>query len=154
MKHDPDLNGGDPLLGTETGAQDTAQSGDALVGTGLRLAALSVQKDGSIALADFPRAAVLMLEEPPLETGAHMAVIKPVTDGTGRVVVLGFIALSELMRAPFEAGISVQDQDIVLRSGRSELRLMADGRVRIKGDDVRFEANGRLGLRGAFVDLN
>jgi hypothetical protein len=107
-----------------------------------------------MALADFPRAAVIMLEEPPLEAGAHMAVIKPVTDGSGRVVVLGFIALDELLRAPFDAGKTVQNQDIVLKSGRSELRLMADGRVRIKGDDLRFEANGRLGLRGAFIDLN
>lgn len=150
MKHDLDL----AIETPRTAPKSPAKTGAELGASGLRLAALQRDEDGAVVLADFPRAAVLMLEEPPKDEGAHMAVIKPVADGSGRVVVLGFIALSEVLRAPFEAGKADQNQDIVLKSGRSELRLMADGRVRIKGDDLRFEANGRLGLRGAFIDLN
>ncbi|MGH1329262.1 MAG: hypothetical protein ACRBBK_00120 [Paracoccaceae bacterium] len=155
MKHDPDLTGIETGAAADIGARNPEETPAPLAAeAGLHLAALSVQKDGAIALADYPRAAVLMLEEPPAQAGGHMAVIKPVPDGSGRVVVLGFLALDALLRAPFEAGKAVENQDIVLKSGRSELRLMADGRVRIKGDDLRFEANGRLGLRGAFIDLN
>jgi hypothetical protein len=50
MKHDPDLNGADPFAKAQTDADGAADSvadmGAPLAGTGLRLAALSVQKDG------------------------------------------------------------------------------------------------------------
>lgn len=81
-------------------------------------------------------------------------------DGTSTaLLVLGHLPLEAMATAL--AGNSTtgptgsqQIQPITLKCGRSQLQLHPDGRIRITGDDIIVESNGRAALRGAIVDLN
>ena len=42
----------------------------------------------------------------------------------------------------------------MIGTGKAQIRLHPDGRVRIKAEDVTLDSAGRLALRGAFIDLN
>lgn len=108
-------------------------------------------EDGTPILEGQTDGSVLALDPvPPGEQGALLAVCKRMgTDG--RIAVLGYVpAAAAAVAAARVAG----QGDIVLRTGRSMLRLTADGRVRIKADDMTLDSNGRLALSGAFIDLN
>lgn len=64
--------------------------------------------------------------------------------GENQLAVLGYVA----------EAVPVAGGDLILTAGQSQLRLHADGRVRISGRDVRAEAAGRMALRGAHIALN
>jgi hypothetical protein len=72
----------------------------------------------------------------------RLAVCQPF--GQNQLAVLGYVAEA----APTPGG------DLILSAGQAQLRLHADGRVRITGRDVRAEASGRIALRGAHIALN
>jgi hypothetical protein len=109
------------------------------------------EADGTPILEGQTGGSVLALDPVPQGTdGALLAVCKRMgTDG--RVAVLGYVpAATAAVAGARVAGLG----DIVLRTGRSMLRLTPDGRIRIKADDMTLDSNGRLALSGAFIDLN
>lgn len=69
----------------------------------------------------------------------------------GRLVVLGYVPLADAVVA---VGAARPQQDIVIGTGKAQLRLTRDGRVRVTGEDVRMNARGRMRLGGATIDLN
>lgn len=77
----------------------------------------------------------------------------------GAVLLIGHVPFDVIARAFAHEGASLQRQKtaespLSFKCGRSELRLYPDGRVRILGDDISIEALGRMGLKGAVVELN
>jgi len=119
----------------------------------LILRAVTRDAAGRPALAGIEADACLFLDTPPAP-GA-IAVAKPMGDGSGRYAVLGCLAPGEAAATPTaEPAAPGLAPDLVFRNGRSELRLCADGRIRLKGDDLSADMLGRLALRGAFIDLN
>ncbi len=112
---------------------------------------IDTEADGTPILEGQTDGSVLALD--PVPAGAQdglLAVCKRMgTDG--RIAVLGYVPAAKAAVAGAKvAGLG----DIVLRTGRSMLRLTPDGRVRIKADDMTLDSNGRLALSGAFIDLN
>lgn len=95
-------------------------------------------------------ARVLPLVPLPAVPEGMTAVCKPLPGDEG-LAVLGYLLPADLARAAAAAPVT---GDLVLRTGRSELRLHADGRVRLRADDVNVQSNGRLALAGAFIELN
>lgn len=134
-------------------AQTDISSLDRAAKTSLTLHAVTgIGPDGAPELEGAAGRTVVALEPAPLLADSLVAVCKPFGPGLGQLAVLGYLSPSQI--AAQAAKAPQVETDIVLRAGRSELRLHADGRIRIKGDDVRFEANGRMGLAGAFIELN
>lgn len=70
--------------------------------------------------------------------------------------VLGVVTIEATISALQSAQPAQQGgaKPLVLKCGRSQIALHPDGRVRIKGDDVRLESMGRMKIQGAVVDLN
>ena len=109
------------------------------------------EADGTPILEGQTDGSVLALDPvPDRSDGALLAVCKRMgTDD--RIAVLGYVpAAAAAVAGARVAGLG----DIVLRTGRSMLRLTPDGRIRIKADDMTLDSNGRLALSGAFIDLN
>jgi hypothetical protein len=89
-----------------------------------------------------------------------LAVCRPASSaGESLLVVLGFVAssaetigalLSAVPRAPRIDG----QEGLLLRFGRSELRLDPDGQISLVGDDVSLRARRGMRVRGATIDLN
>ncbi|MFV0473944.1 MAG: hypothetical protein ACK5MQ_07010 [Pikeienuella sp.] len=115
-------------------------------------AVTGIRPDGTPELEGAAGRRVVALEPAPLLADSLIAVCKPFGSDMEQLAVLGYLSPSQLVTQVVKA--PQVETDIVLRAGRSELRLHADGRIRIKGDDVKFEANGRMGLTGAFIELN
>ncbi|MEE9390875.1 MAG: hypothetical protein V3W41_00040 [Planctomycetota bacterium] len=95
--------------------------------------------------------AVLALVPLPETEDDFTAVCRALPGGKG-LAILGYATATDLIRAT--AAQVPEGDDLVLRAGRSELHLHADGRVRLRADDVRLESNGHFALVGAFIDLN
>lgn len=74
-------------------------------------------------------------------------------DTATQVVVLGYVGASQT-RAVGVDGATDDDGWLVIGTGKAQIRLHPDGRVRIKAEDVTLDSAGRLGLRGAWIDLN
>ncbi|SOC04350.1 hypothetical protein SAMN05877809_103181 [Rhodobacter sp. JA431] len=75
-------------------------------------------------------------------------------DLPGKVVVLGYVGAAAV-RAVAQAQTSPSDDGwLEIGTGKAQIRLHPDGRVRIKAEDVTLDSAGRLALRGAFIDLN
>jgi hypothetical protein len=70
--------------------------------------------------------------------------------GTGQLAVLGYVSAAQIAGLTGDAPA----QDLILRAGRAELRLHADGRIRMMGDDVLVQAQGQVALSGATIALN
>lgn len=86
-------------------------------------------------------------------------------DTPDQVVVLGYVGAMEARAATVPpvapqgapstvAGEIDADGWLVIGSGKAQIRLHPDGRIRIKAEDVTLDSGGRLGLRGAWIDLN
>ena len=134
MRHDPRLS--PPVLPTPCITADEL----------ILLPVVAFATDGSPVLRD--ARAVLAVAGVPEMGQPWVAVCKAF--GTGQLAVLGYVSGAQI------AGLTgaLPAQDLILRAGRAELRLYADGRVRIVGDDVKVEAQGNLGLIGATIALN
>ena len=68
--------------------------------------------------------------------------------------MLGYVSAAA---ARAVAGIDAAPDDdgwLVIGTGKAQICLHPDGRVRIKAEDVTLDSAGRLGLRGAWIDLN
>ena len=129
---------------------DTDPPSDALRAGGLLLVAITGRRDdGGPILAGAAQATALD-PLPDGDPGTYLAVCKH-AQMDGRLIVLGYVPLAEAVVA---VGKARPDQDITIGNGKAQIRLMADGRVRISGEDVRVGARGRMRLNGATIDLN
>lgn len=130
------------------GAPPDASSSD---GTLDLIPVVDTAEDGTPILEGQSGGSVLALDPVPEGAqGALLAVCKRMgTDG--RLAVLGYVPAATAVLA---GGRVAGTEEIVLRTGRSMLRLTPDGRIRIKAEDVTVDSNGRLALSGAFIDLN
>ncbi|MEL6960815.1 MAG: hypothetical protein AAGL89_17895 [Pseudomonadota bacterium] len=84
------------------------------------------------------------------DPSSYLAVCK-VAQMDGRLVVLGYVPLGEAVMA---VGAAKPAQDITIGTGKAQIKLMRDGRVRITGEDVQMGARRRMRLKGATIDLN
>lgn len=123
--------------------------GAAHTGGLLLVAILDRTDDGGPVLAGYgPTMALDPL--PAGDPGTYLAVCKQ-AQMDGRMVVLGYVPLADAILA---VGKARPDQDITFGTGKAQIRLTRDGRVRISGEDVRVGARGRMRLNGATIDLN
>jgi hypothetical protein len=106
------------------------------------LRVLATMADGTPVLAGAGGRQIVAVAAAGPDHCGRLAVCQPF--GQNQLAVLGYVATV----APATGG------DLVLTAGQSELRLHADGRVRITGRDIRAEAAGRMALRGAHIALN
>ncbi len=109
------------------------------------LRVLAAMSDGTPVLAGAAGRQVVAVAAAGAGHCGRLAVCQPFGPDLGRLAVLGYLA---------EATAAPASGDLILSAGLSELRLHADGRVRITGRDIRAEAQGRVALRGAHVALN
>jgi hypothetical protein len=107
------------------------------------LRVLATMADGTPVLAGASGRQIVAVAPAGPDHCGRLAVCQPF--GQNQLAVLGYVAEA----APAAAG-----GDLILSAGQAQLRLHADGRVRITGRDVRAEAAGRLVLRGAHIALN
>jgi hypothetical protein len=133
MKYDPRLS--PPVL-------TPAAIPDALI----LLPVVAFATDGTPVLHD--ARAVLAVAAAPDMGERWVAVCKAF--GAGQLAVLGYVSAAQIAGLTGAAPV----QDLILRAGRAELRLHADGRVRMTGDDVLVEAQGQVALSGATIALN
>jgi hypothetical protein len=114
----------------------------------LLLPVVAFATDGTPVLQDALSRPVLAVAGMPTLGELWVAVCKPF--GAGQLAVLGYVGAAQI------AGLTGARpvQDLILRAGRAELRLHADGRVRMTGDDVLVEAQGQVALSGATIALN
>ncbi|HRK42233.1 MAG TPA: hypothetical protein PLH11_04245 [Gemmobacter sp.] len=124
-------------------APTTAQPGDLVMRPVLGLVG-----DAPL-LAGVDPAAILDLAHVPPAPGL-IAVCRDMPD---RVVVLGYAGAAQVQLG---AAQLVPDSDgwLVIGTGKAQIRLHPDGRIRLKAEDVTLDSAGRLGLRGAWIDLN
>jgi hypothetical protein len=110
------------------------------------LPVMAFATDGTPVLQD--ARAVLVVAGAPDMGQPWVAVCKPF--GNGQLAVLGYVSAAQIAGLTGDAPA----QDLILRAGRAELRLHADGRIRMVGDDVLVEAQGQVALSGATIALN
>jgi hypothetical protein len=134
MKFDPRLS--PPVLPTPAPAHDEL----------ILLPVLAFATDGTPVLQD--ARPVLSVAGAPDMGQPWVAVCKAF--GAGQLAVLGYVGLAQIAALTGTRPAT----DLILRAGRAELRLHADGRVRVKGDDVLVEAQGHVALSGATIALN
>jgi hypothetical protein len=106
------------------------------------LRVLATMADGTPVLAGSGGRQIVPVAAAGPDHCGRLAVCQPF--GKDQLAVLGYLAEA----APAAGG------DLILTAGQAQLRLHADGRVRITGRDVRAEAQGRMVLRGAHIALN
>ena len=147
MKHDARLA---PQIGAPQAptAQIGARSEATPAGDLALVAVLGVLSDGGPLLAG-RQADVVLTPLPPGAATGLLAVCKPFGGG---LAVLGYVGRAEAVRAV--GGLAGQGDHLSLGIGRAEIRLHADGRIRLRGTDVALEASGRMALTGAWIDLN
>lgn len=92
---------------------------------------------------------VVALVPPPKDLAQGFAVTRAF--GGGRLAILGYLTKTALAEA---VGLQQRGDWLELRHGKAALRLNQDGRVRIKGADIRLDADGVLGLDAAEIALN
>lgn len=119
----------------------------------------SLSDSGEPQLIGVDRKRVLITRNFGSEIVGAFAVCMPIISGEQpSVAIIGYLSVDQIITSFASASISktaLQDHSpLSLKCGRSELRLYPDGRVRILGDDVSIEALGRMGLKGAVVELN
>lgn len=69
----------------------------------------------------------------------------------GRLVVIGYVSFSQIACAQTAA---MEQGEIIFGTEKAQIRLTADGRIRIRGEDVLIESRTRMALSGASIDLN
>jgi hypothetical protein len=111
--------------------------------------------EGAPLLAGVDRDIVLDLGQVPPAPG----LIALCRDKAGQVVILGYVNAAQLaaqVQVQTAGLVTAPDADgwLVIGTGKAQIRLHPDGRVRIKAEDITVESAGRLGLRGAWIDLN
>ena len=115
----------------------------------------SVAQSGEVRLVGSEGRPVLCLSSFGDDAVGNFAVCTQMNDSSAALVVLGHISITSIALAlADERSVSQPARPLVLKCGRSQLQLHPDGRIRITGDDIIVESNGRMGLRGAVVDLN
>jgi hypothetical protein len=110
---------------------------------------LSVAPGGTVVFADVSQGAEILDLAPAPPAAGMIAVC---CDLPGRLVVLGYVG-AQAVRAVAQA-CPADDGWLVIGTGKAQIRLHPDGRVRVKAEDVTLDSAGRLALRGAFIDLN
>jgi hypothetical protein len=147
MKHHLSLGASEPLASGEDKTQ-------AALPLSLHLIE-SVAQSGEVRLVGCEGRPVLCLQSFGDDTIGSFAVCTQMNGNPTALVVLGHVPISSIALAlADERSLSQAAKPLVLKCGRSQLQLHPDGRVRITGDDIIVESNGRMGLRGAVVDLN
>jgi len=128
------------------------RSGETTAKGDLQMFALAgVAEDGSPILLGPDPASVLALEPAPERTEGLVAICKTYGPGGKKLAVLGYVGRDALTRV---AATHSSNGDVVLGTGKAKLRLCADGRVRLEGEDVKLQSHGRMALRGAYINLN
>ena len=128
-------------------------------GTGaVRLALIrAVNADGSVELVGSDRT-VLVATRLDEQAIGSFAVCLDLDGDLPVTVVIGAVGMAEMFSALQDATDFNKNrgdaEPIVFRTGRSQLVLQPDGRIRIKGDDVKVESLGRMKIEGAVIDLN
>jgi hypothetical protein len=112
---------------------------------------LAVDVTGTPVLGTATPMTVVAIETAPPEACGMIAVCKPFGPDGSQLAVLGYLSADQISAV---SGAKPQDRDLILRAGRAELRLHTDGRVRLTGDSVTIESNGRMALAGAYIELN
>ncbi|WP_323718038.1 hypothetical protein [Paracoccus aminovorans] len=135
MKHEPFLS--EP----EAAAQGDLQ---------LRLV-LGRGADGLPVLAEPAPGALLVLSDLPQAAAGLVAVCR---DIPGRTVVLGYVTAAQAARAGLAQGGADAEGWVSIGCGKAQIRLHPDGRMRLKAQDITIDSAGRMGLRGAWIDLN
>lgn len=112
---------------------------------------LAVDADGRPVLAGSGSKPMLILSDAAVPVPGMIAVCKDISD---QIVVLGYAFPPKAV--PAETGQVLPDEEgwVTLGCGKAQIRLHPDGRIRLKGQDVTIDSAGRLGLRGAWIDLN
>lgn len=122
----------------------------AIVGDLVMRPVLGIAADGCALLGGVAANIILDLAHAPPAPG----LIAICRDTPTHVAILGYV---EAAQARGVAGIDAAHDDdgwMVIGTGKAQIRLHPDGRVRIKAEDVTLDSSGRLGLRGAWIDLN
>jgi len=147
MKHHLPLGVSEPLASPDTASQAALPLSLYLIE--------SVTQDGEVRLTHSEDKQILCLQKFDRDVAGNFAVCTQMNGNSAALVVLGHISISSIALALADERPVLQPaRPLVLKCGRSQLQLHPDGRIRITGDDIIVESNGRMGLRGAVVDLN
>jgi hypothetical protein len=111
---------------------------------------LGTDPNGVPMLAGVASTAILDLAQVPPVVGL-IAVCRDMPD---RVVVMGYVDAAQARAVATVQAKTDADGWLVIGTGRAQIRLHPDGRMRIKAEDITLDSAGRLGLRGAWIDLN
>ena len=111
---------------------------------------LGLTQSGGPILAGVAAEVILDLAQVPPATGL-IAICRDLPD---RVVILGYVGAAQARAVTMPETVTGADGWLVIGTGKAQIRLHPDGRVRIKAEDVTLDSAGRLGLRGAWIDLN